>query len=838
MHTDDGTSQSFFSHWGIWVLRYRWWLIAFIVAITGWMVQQINTRLTIDTSIDVFIPKHAPANQALQTYRQSFGRDTSWVIMAEGDVFTMPFLEKLRALHADLAALDLPHPAHITTDATAPTPDEWDNESGGTVVEDVTSLINARHTYTQDDTLYVGDLLDPWPTAAELPERKRIAMTTAAVQGNLVDTSGHIAVLYLRTRLMHGSAANQIYADLRQVLDRYNNAQTFKISLAGMPAMDADMGHMIIRDVRVLLGLAWLTIVVILIVLFRHALAVLGPVLVVLLAAIWTLGMMAYLGYPVTILSNILPAFLICVGVGDSIHFISTYRDVRRAGISTDEAIVRTLASAGIPIVLTSTTTMAGLLSFRFADMRVIGEMGTIGAFGVGAALFQSLVLLPIILHWHRRGTMGAHAQSEVHANSWMSRAVAQSNRFAGAWLHPYTTRIEMTHWQANRSRRRTLWTALALTIIATVGILTLRVYHHPLSWIPTKYGVRQAFDQFDEKLSGVMTAQLLFEPTVPDGLKDVRLLHAMERLQQHILAYEDPSTHTRIVTYASSVLDILKETNQALHHNDPAWYRLPDTNGAARDLLFLFENSKPDQLRRLVTIDLSKAQMTFRIKYRDANAYVPLVHYIQAGIDRYMGNLAKVTSAGSIITMVSIVPALITDLIYSFCSAFALIAIMMIVLLRSVKMGLLAMIPNLLPVALVMGVMGFSGIPIDVVNLLIGSIAIGIAVDDTIHFTHHFRQSFNKTGDLELSIAAAFQQCGHAMIATSIILILGFSVYMGASMYNIQRFGIIVACTILFALLGDLILMPAILRTFYRDKTTTKHVHSITDARPSEMAR
>ena len=237
---------------------------------------------------------------------------------------------------------------------------------------------------------------------------------------------------------------------------------------------------------------------------------------------------------------------------------------------------------------------------------------------------------------------------------------------------------------------------------------------------------------------------------------------------------------------------------------------------GATLDMLTLFENAGPDQLRRLATVDLERTVMVVRVKWMEAGAYAPLVAHIEAGIDEYLGDAYVARPTGTALSMLTIVGGLIGDLMNSFGMAFVFITIMMVILLRDIRLGLLAMIPNLLPIAAVMGIMGFSGIAIDMNTLLLASIALGIAVDDSIHFLHQFQTHHKAHNDVEAAIAHTFNHAGRAIVTTSCILVAGFLVFMAADMANLVRFGLLVALTLLLAVIVDLIFTPALLRVVY----------------------
>jgi hypothetical protein len=335
---------------------------------------------------------------------------------------------------------------------------------------------------------------------------------------------------------------------------------------------------------------------------------------------------------------------------------------------------------------------------------------------------------------------------------------------------------------------------------------------------------VRQAFDEMDAHVGGTANVALLIDTGRGDGVKDVELLRRLERLQAWIQAYDHPELEVDLVGNTISVLDVVKETNRALHDGDPKWYRLPDNDRALSELLFMFESAGPAQLRRFVTNDLRKMRMDIRVRWVDAPSYGPFTDYVERGTREIVGDRADVRTTGSAYSLFSIISSLISDLMRSFGLAFIAISLMMIVMLRSVRLGLLAMVPNLLPIVAIMGLMGITGVPIDLVNLLIASIAIGIAVDDTIHYLHHFKAHHDVNGDVEGAIAHSVKHSGRAIAATSVILCIGFLVYTTADMYNLQRFGALIAATVMLAMLINILFAPALLRTFYRDRAPAHH--------------
>ncbi len=907
---------------GAFVLRHKAIIALAAVAtsvVAGWA---ITTRLRMDMTVESFLDSDSPALKSLEEYRDTFGRDDAFLVMVEGDVFSIPFLTKLRALHDELAALDLPleslherlrdrrdfagppaeaHGEGAVEDERAPSspgggaapetgaraqapgqdegfddspdfgddggfddspdfgddggfdddgqgqasgpdatamagaratagadadPDDWAGESEGTIIDEIISLINVRRTrgrQIQDPdggtsvAIEVGSWLDPWPSEADLPALREAMLAEPSLVGQVLDAQGRYTTILVRPQFMSAADGVRVNDAIARIVAKHDGPG-FHTYLSGGPALAASITQLFLQEVSRLLALSLVTLVLMMFFLFRHPLGVVGPVVVVGLAAFWTFGFMALVGMPVTMVSSILPAFLISVGVGDSVHIMSVYRDRRRLGADNHGAILHALGTTGRAILFTSLTTAVGLLSFQFATIEAVRDVGLAGAFGVMVALGNTVFLLPIALHFNRRGHLGAARQ---HENDWIDRVLRWTSRLSGR-----EPGASLTGPQAEGVRarsRRVLVVAAGLTALAVYGGSLLRVWHNPVSWVPDDAPTKIAFNEMDAHAGGTATIQLLIRAKGPHGVKDLELLRGLEKLERYIRAYrhEDARTGevTQVVGGSVSLLDVVRETNRALHGGDPAFYRLPDTQRALSDTLFLFENAGPQDLRRLATADLRQTQMTIRVKWLEATAYGPMTRYVDEGIAKYIGDRAEVRTTGAAFTLFTTVSSLIDNLLRSFAVAFAVITVLMIFLLGDLRLGLVAMVPNLLPIVFIMGIMGFVDVPLDMANLMIASIAIGLAVDDTIHFLHHFHLHYVINGQVEAAIGYAYRHTGRALVGTTAILGLGFVVYVASQLLSLQRFGALIGLTVVLALLVDLIFGPALLRVVYRDR-------------------
>ncbi len=816
------------------VLRFRWPMLLLTFALTGGAAYVAKSQIRIDTSIEAFAANDSKTQKVLERYRDEFGRDDVFLLLIEGEVFSPEYVKRLRTLHEVLEGLDIEvgslgerradreaRRKGVEAPKAAPEPkaddafgdfgggdDEWGEEGGGSVIEEVTSLINVRKVRGRSDGIDVGDLMDPFPTDAELPALKKTVLADRSIVGQVVGPAATHSVIVIRAHFMNENDTLKVEAEVAALAEKYT-APGFKVTSAGLPALNSALNELMLGDLGGLARLSAIAVVLILGFLFRHPAAVIGPLMVVAMAVLTTFGYMGASDTPVTMLSTILPAFISCVGIGDSVHLISVFRDYLKGGMERRDAIVAAVATTGVPILFTTLTTMVGLLSFRFASLAAIEDLGTAGAIGVFVAMVHSLVFLPIVLSFTRKTRLGAKEKgAEDNLDRFLHWCLDLSGLRVDDGLGPEPPK-------ARKRRRNTLLAGVWLVVAAVVGMSLLHVYHNPLAWVPEQTPIKIAFDTMDREIGGTGQVQLLIEGTTERGVKDRELLLGLEKLEAYVKAYEHPGGGV-LVGNSISLLDIIKETNQALHGGDPAFYKLPETQRAIDDALFLFTNAGPDALRRMATLDLGKTQMTIRVRWMDATSYLPLTEYLEAGIKKYVPASGKVSPTGSVYTLVTTVGTVIGDLSRRFGTAFLLITIIMALLLRSLKLGVVAMVPNLMPILAIMGLMGFAGIPIDLNNLLIASIAIGVAVDDTIHYLHHFRVIHDHGECVEAAVRRAASHAGRAMVSTTVALAAGFFVYQGSAMANIQRFGLLIGLTCIMALLIDLIFAPALLRSVY----------------------
>ena len=778
-----------FEHLAAFLCRRRWWVTVGAFAVAVGLASGM-ARLTIDTSNEGFLYPDDPILVQYDEFKDLFGREDMIVVAVEPrDLFTGEALARIKALHDDLAD-NVPH------------------------LNDVTSLANARNTYGDGDRLVVDDLMMQWPgTPEDLAALKARVMANPLYRNRLISDDARVTTMVIELDAFSDaggggdvlSGFDEPAADagerpyltdeensaaveaVRAIVAKYRS-DDFRLYMAGSPVVTDALKRAMQADMKLFMGLALATIALCLFAMFRRFSGVFLPLLVVVLSFISTMGAMGYSGTPIKLPTIILPSFLLAVSVGAAVHVLAIFFQHLRRTEDRTGSIVHAMGHSGLAIVMTSLTTAVGLGSFATAEVAPIADLGIFASLGVLFSLLYTITLLPALL-----AIIPArpHAGADDSAPTGFDRLLDAAADFSV------------------RHARAVVGVGLVVIVFSSVSAAQLRFSHDILSWLPGEWPVSQATRKVDNDLRGSVVVEVIVDSGRENGLYDRDLLVKLDGLAREVESWERGEL---FVGKASSVADVLKEIHQALNENQPAFYAIPDNEKLIPQEFLLFENSGSDDLQDVVDSRFAKARFTVKVPWRDTLEYVPFLREIETMFQETLGPDVTVTTTGVMSLFSRTLHAAIRSAAKSYVIAFGLITLMMIMLIGNLRLGLAAMLPNLAPIAIAMGFMWWAGLPLNMFTMLVGSIAIGLAVDDTVHFMHNFRRYFAQSGDVREAIHHTLHTAGRAMLVTSIVLATGFYIYMFASMHNVIQFGFLVGGTILLALLADFLLAPALM--------------------------
>lgn len=791
------------------IIRFRFPIVLAVILLSAALASQIR-YLSIDTSNEGLLHPDDEILLSYNDFRDQFGRDDLMVFAIQSDdIFSLAFLEKLEKFHKKLEET-VPHVAEIT------------------------SLINARNTKGVGDTLLVDDLLEKFPkNDQELAALKELVLSNPIYTNMLISKDSKFTTILLEsdTYTSEGKTPGET-SDLESELagfgdeatgftndsdtekpafltDKENtemvragmaiakefNSPDFRIFTAGSPVVTHTVKKLMMKDMKKFLRLAVLTIGLCLFFLFRRVSGVVLPLFIVALTLVSTLGLMAKMGVFFKTPTIILPSFLLAVGVGASIHVLSLVYQYLRYDANQNEAIVHAYEHSGFAIVMTSLTTAAGLASFASADVAPIADLGLFSAIGVMLSLVFNLILLPGLLAIIPL----KKSKTETEKNK-----VTLFDRFLDQ-VADVTT-----------SYPRIIVGIGAIGVaIAIIGLPRLHFSHNFLSWLPENLPVRVATETIDHNLRGSVALEVVLDTGKENGLYDKDVLNIINELAEELEQFKQGDL---FVGKVIAVSNILKEIHQALNENRPEMYAIPENGALIPQEFLLFENSGSDDLEDFVDSRFQLARITIKVPWRDSLSYVPFINEIEhrftaafAGLDK-AGKPVTVSTTGIMSLFARILRATMYSAAQSYGIALVVISIMMILLIGNLRLGLIAMIPNLGPILMVMGIMGWFSIPLDMFTMMVASIAIGLAVDDTIHFIYNFKRYYLETGNVREAVGRTLHTAGRAMLTTSIVLSIGFFIFMFASMNNVFNFGVLIGMSIILALLADFFVAPALM--------------------------
>jgi hypothetical protein len=477
------------------------------------------------------------------------------------------------------------------------------------------------------------------------------------------------------------------------------------------------------------------------------------------------------------------------------VHVLALFFRRFASGSSKEDAIVWALEHSGLPIILTSLTTAGGLLSFAPTALAPISDLGIFAPAGVMIALLLTLVLLPALLALAPIRRLAEADAKGAGLQRLLDAAIVGAGDFAGR--RPWVV----------------IGASAALLVVAGVGATRIELSHNPLEWLPASDPVRRSTEQIDRELRGSISMEVVLTRDGENGWYDPDAIHELEAFSRFAETYRNGDI---FVGRAFSLVDVLKEIHRALNGNDPRYYDTPSDRDLIAQEFLLFENSGSDDLEDLVDSRFSQARLTLKMPWLDAVAYTGAVRELEEHLREQLGGDTTIVVTGIVALLTRTISAVLISMVQSYSIAFVVISLLMILLLGSVRMGLISMLPNLAPILCALGLMGWFGLPLDAFTLLIGSIALGLAVDDTIHFMHNYRRYLGQGSDSRGAIRQTLETAGRAMLATTLVLSVGFFIFMLSPMSNLFNFGMLTGFAILVALLADFLLAPALMQAIH----------------------
>lgn len=722
----------------------------------------------------VFFEDNNPQRVAFEEMQNTFSKnDGASIVIApkSGNVFTLQTLSLI----------------HEMTEDAVQTP--FSNR--------IDSLTNFQHTWAEDDDMIVEDLvydladLNP----QKLKDVREIALNEPNLINRIISPKGNVSVINVSVNLPDGDQTvevNQVTESIKVLTDKYKaKYPDHDFYHTGVVLMNYSFSSFAKRDFSTIVPLMFLTVVIIMWLLLKTAVGTFSTVIVIASSIAATLGVAGWFGMFMSTATVNVPTMVMTLAVADCIHVISSMLYGMRLGKDKKEALVYSLALNKVPIFITSATTAVGFLTLNFAAVPILADLGNLTAVGVMLACVFSLTILPAMI-------MVLPIKQLPKQSS--SNHLSKTERF-GEWVIAHHKQI------------------LPFTLIATIVAIGFS-FKNELNDVPTGYfdqstEFRQATDFQQQHLSGMTSIDFAIFTNQDSGINDPQTLQKIEKFSQWLRAQPD-------VDHVSSITDTFKRLNKNMHGDDPSYYVLPDDRELAAQYLLLYEMSLPYGLDLTNQLDMNKSatRVMTMVKNLGSKELTTLENQAQQWFTDNAPGLT-LTAASPGLMFAHIGETNMASMLEGTVVALLLISGLLVFALKSFKMGVISLLPNLLPAGIGFGIWGIYSGEVNLGLSIVLSMTLGIIVDDTVHFLSKYRHARVAGNDAEQSVRYAFASVGRALWITTLVLATGFSILMLSPFALNSEMGMLTSIIIVVALAVDFLFLPPFLMAF--DKKVIK---------------
>jgi len=569
-----------------------------------------------------------------------------------------------------------------------------------------------------------------------------------------------------------------------------------EVHLSGLPFIRSFIAKLVQGELRLFILLGGVVAGLIMLLFFRSFKVVFFSLLVVAIAVVWGFGIISMLGYRLSILTGLIPPVLIVLGIANCIFLLNKYHSEFRAHGNKIKALQRMVRKVGNATLLTNATTATGFVTFAILESAVMREFGIVAALSIMGVFLVSLLLIPVVFSY-LPSPKGRHIR---HLDRRTSRV--------------FVTRII----QIVQSHRSKIYGVTFLMLaVATFGITKVRTTGNLVDDLPEEHQVMTDLRWFERQFGGVMPFEVRIDALKPDRAVSAATLMRIDRLQDTLATYPE---FARPV----SMVEVIKFIKQGYYGGMDSKYGLP--NNSERGFILSYNQGEEEGTGLLHTFIDSARQVTrLSVQMQDVGTeeMARLLKEIRPKVDSiFPQERYDVLLTGTSVVFLKGTEYLVRNLFMSLGIAIAIIALIMLRMFRSWRMVLVSLVPNLFPLVITAALMGYFGITIKPSTILVFSIALGISVDDTIHFLAKYRQELEVTGwSIRKSVMKALREVGVSMIYTSVVLFFGFIIFTASAFGGTQALGLLVGITLFVAMFSNLLILPALLLTFERSLTT-----------------
>jgi predicted RND superfamily exporter protein len=654
-------------------------------------------------------------------------------------------------------------------------------------VRKVDSLTNYQHIRSVDDDVMVEDFI--YDIQEDLEAKKKIAINDKLILHQLINDDATATMIAIKLSSSVGADEEvNIYVmeQLENIRDEYESKTGYTFYISGLSAVTASLVNVAVHDALVLIPLAVVIVVVLLFLLFRDPIGVAVPAVVILFTSLLVLSMQMLLGHKLNNFTVNIPSFVAAIAIADSMHLFLAWVYYRAKDINNQEALYLALKNNFLPIAMTSLTTAIGFATLSISAIEPIATLGIAITAGALIAFLLSVTLAPAIL-------LLLNDNYKIKPIKFLNLLHTKGY---GAFI-------------VRNDKQIVVGFAIVMLLIG-YGLTLLKVDSNSIKYFDKSTTVRSGSEFIEEKLTGSMIYEIILDSKAKEGAKSPAFLEKIVTFEKALIT-KHPN-----VTFTTSLKDIVEKMHGVLDNNSTL--TTPNSKNAVAQYLLLYSMSLPQGMELNDKIDTTERYLRLSINsnIQDSSKDLAMIDWVEKWWEKNSNYSATVQGQTSIFAYMQ--SSVMDTLLLSISATLILVLFAMFFIFRNIKMLWIFILPNLAPILLVGGVMGYLGRSVDIGVAISASVILGIAVDDTIHFFSKYFQAI-KTMSFEESIDYVISHSGNAMILTTFILSFTFAIFGVSSFVPNVNFAIVTVVALNIALLLDLILLPALLSLFYNKK-------------------
>lgn len=731
--------------------------VLFSITILAFLAIYPALNIRTDFNLEGFYPEDDIVIEDYKILEDEFGRDDNSILVgfASDSLFTPDVINDIKIISEQFGQIDY--------------------------ISNVFSIHTAQQIKNMDDRLTFSSYFED--DDIDFDQIKSRITSDPFAGGFLINEAGTATafVLQIDEELNTYPNRNHVIRSINDILGEYENKYDFHIS--GIPYFRNQYVNLLNGEIVMYIAISSILIILLLWYLYRTIWGVLFPMIIVWTTLLLTVAIIQLSGGYLEIMSSTIAPILLCVGVADAIHMISKYDDSREAGFNKNESIIEMVKTLGSATLLTSITTAIGFATLMTSTVMPMQRFGAYTAVGVLIAYLVTIFFLPAALTQSKKKRIFNEKSGSLYP-------------FLNVMLNRVSA-LNRIHY------RKVLAGGLIITLIFGFGMSRVEVNGKIFDDIGEETKLMQDSQFFSDNISPQFPMEFIIDTNEPDGALSADLLNRLYQFEMKLLEY--PEFH-RVIGLHS----LMTEVHYVMSENSSNLRTLPNTDQAVAQYTLLMEINEADELFRLVDFDYQKLRLTAFAE--DAGS--KRINEIRDEVQPYAANLfpnSNVITTGTTILSADLTEKIVYSLAWSIFLAILAITFIMASLFRSFKLAIIALIPNLLPLIVVAGVMGFLNVDIKPSTAVIFTIALGIAVDDSIHYLARFRIEYLKRKTMMPALTATTVKTGRAIIVTSMILIAGFGTLITSAFTSTAMMGILVCTTIFSALIADLLILPSL---------------------------